>query len=139
MSRVKQIHYRKITRPTRTVFATSLGSKSHITSILVKVVLEDGATGVGEVPTSFSFPLETPLTIKCVLTEARSMMRGMPIEDYPSALSRLRENHCELFELPLNLPQLDTSELRADMLEEQIFPMDPRPGAPVIKEKNPFK
>jgi hypothetical protein len=41
--------------------------------------------------------------------------------------------------LPLNPPQLDPSELRADMLEGQIFPMDPRPGAPVIKEKKPLK
>ena len=41
--------------------------------------------------------------------------------------------------LPLNPPQLDPSELRADMLEGQIFPMDPRPGAPVIKEKKPMK
>ena len=37
--------------------------------------------------------------------------------------------------LPLNPPQLDPSELRADMLEGQIFPMDPRPGAPVLEEK----
>ncbi|MBC8372939.1 MAG: hypothetical protein H8E53_05040, partial [Planctomycetes bacterium] len=60
MSRVRQIHYRKITRPTRTVFATSLGSKSSITSLLVEAALDNGVSGIGEVPTSFSFPLETP-------------------------------------------------------------------------------
>jgi len=91
MSRVRQIHYRKITRPTRTVFATSLGRKSTITSVLVEAALDDGVSGIGEIPTSFSFPLEAPDAIKRVLAEARSMMRGMPIEDYPGALARLRE------------------------------------------------
>ena len=60
MHRVRQIHYRKITRPMRTVFATSLGSKSAVTSVLVEAALDDGVRGIGEVPTSFSFPHETP-------------------------------------------------------------------------------
>lgn len=38
--------------------------------------------------------------------------------------------------LPLNPPQLEPSELRADWGEGQIFPMDPRPGAPVIEPKD---
>ena len=38
--------------------------------------------------------------------------------------------------LPLNPPQLDPKELWADWGEGQIFPMDPRPGAPVITPKN---
>jgi len=93
MRRVRQIHYRKIVRPTRTVFATSLGSKSAITSLLVQVLLDDGVSGLGEVPTSFSFPLETPDAITRVLRRARSMMRGMPIGDYPGVLAKLREGH----------------------------------------------
>ncbi len=93
MRRVRQIHYRTITRPTRTVFATSLGSKSAITSLLVEVSLDDGLRGLGEVPTSFSFPLETPEAIKGVLAEARRLMRRMPIEDYPGVLAGLRESH----------------------------------------------
>ena len=110
MSRVRQIRYRKITRPTRTVFATSLGSKSAITSVLVEVALDDGVSGIGEVPTSFSFPLETLQAITRVLTEARSAMRGMPIEDYPSALAKLRKNHREFY---MTLSGLEVALFRA--------------------------
>ncbi|MDP6636780.1 MAG: enolase C-terminal domain-like protein [Phycisphaerae bacterium] len=112
MSRVRQIHYRKITRPTRTVFATSLGSKSTITSVLVQASLDDGVSGVGEVPTSFSFPRETPDAIIRVLTEARSLMRGMPIEDYPTALAKLRENHREFH---MTLSGLEVALFRASL------------------------
>ena len=110
MSRVRQIHYRKITRPTRTVFATSLGSKSTITSVLVEAALDDGVSGIGEVPTSFSFPHETPEAIKRVLREARSVMRNMPIEDYPSALAGLRKSHREFH---MTLSGLEVALFRA--------------------------
>jgi L-Ala-D/L-Glu epimerase len=112
MSRVRQIHYRKITRPTRTVFATSLGSKSAITSVLVEVALGDGVSGIGEVPTSFSFPLETPQAIIGILTEARSLMRGMAIDDYPGALARLRESHPEFH---MTLSGLEVALFRAEL------------------------
>jgi|MDTC01.2.fsa_nt_gb L-alanine-DL-glutamate epimerase-like enolase superfamily enzyme len=112
MRRVRQIHYRTITRPTRTVFATSLGSKSVITSVLVQVVVDDEISGLGEVPTSFSFPLETPQAIKRVLTEARSTMRGMPIEDYPIALTWLRESHPEFH---MTLSGLEVALFRASL------------------------
>ena len=110
MSRVRQIHYRKITRPTRTVFATSLGSKSSITSLLVEAALDNGVSGIGEVPTSFSFPLETPDAIKRVLAEARSLMRGMEIEDYPGAIAGLRESHREFH---MTLSGLEVALFRA--------------------------
>jgi L-Ala-D/L-Glu epimerase len=110
MRRVRQIHYRTIRRPTRTVFATSLGSKSTITSLLVEVSLDDGLSGFGEVPTSFSFPLETPEAIKGVLRQARSVMRGMPIEDYPGPLAGLRESHPEFH---MTLSGLEVALFRA--------------------------
>jgi len=110
MRRVRQIHYRKITRPTRTVFATSLGSKSAITSVMVEVKLDGGASGLGEVPTSFSFPLETPEAIARVLRESRSMMRSMSIEDYPDVLAKLRENYSEFH---MTLSGLEVALFRA--------------------------
>jgi len=112
MSRVRQIHYKTITRPTRTVFATSLGSKSAITSVLVEVVLDDGVSGTGEVPTSFSFPLETPQAITRLLIEARSLMRGMTIDDYPSALAKLRADHPEFH---MTLSGLEVALFRAKL------------------------
>ena len=115
MSRVRHIHYRQITRPTRTVFATSLGSKSAIVSILVQATLDDGASGLGEVPTSFSFPLETPQAIKRVLTEARSVMRGVAIEDYPGALAKLRESHPAFH---MTLSGLESALFRASLASD---------------------
>ncbi|MBT3199693.1 MAG: hypothetical protein HN350_07230 [Phycisphaerales bacterium] len=115
MSRVRQIHYKTITRPTRTVFATSLGSKSAITSVLVEVVLDSGALGAGEVPTSFSFPLETPKAITRVILEARSIMRSMPIDDYSDALTKLRAGHPEFH---MTLSGLEVALFRAKLADE---------------------
>jgi L-alanine-DL-glutamate epimerase-like enolase superfamily enzyme len=77
----------------RTTFATSLGSKTAITSVLVKVVLAGGAEGVGEVPTSFVMPHETPAAIGAILREARSLLPGAPIGDYARPVADLRRRH----------------------------------------------
>ncbi len=90
MSTITRVRFRKVVRPLRTVFRTSLGSKSMATSVIVEASLSGGAKGVGEVPTSFVVPHETPEAIKAVLADARSRLKGMRIDDYPSALAELR-------------------------------------------------
>jgi len=117
MRRVRQIHYRQITRPTRTVFATSLGSKSAITSVIVEVALQGGASGLGEVPTSFSFPLETPEAIKSIIKEARSLMKGMPIDDYPGVLAKLRGSHRQFH---MTLSGLEVALFRAKLASDGV-------------------
>jgi len=91
MSRIERIRFRQTLRPLRTLFRTSLGSKSIATSVLVEVTLAGGATGVGEVPTSFVLPHETPDAIKAVLADARRALAGAPIDDYPAHLATLRK------------------------------------------------
>ena len=93
--RVRRLELRRVVRPMRTVFATSLGRKSAATSVLVKVVLDGGAAGLGEAATSFVLPHETPQAIEAILRQARSELAGMPIEQYPAALEAIRRRHAE--------------------------------------------
>jgi len=112
MSSIASVRFRKIVRPLRTVFRTSLGSKSLATSVLVEVSLAGGAVGVGEVPTSFAVPHETPEAINTVLGEARVGLKGMAIEDYPSALARLRGRFGEFH---MTLSGLEVALFRASL------------------------
>ncbi len=91
MSRIERIRFWKTCRPLRTLFRTSLGSKSIATSVLVEVTLAGGAKGVGEVPTSFVLPHETPDAIKAVLADARRLLAGAHIDDYPGLLADLKK------------------------------------------------
>ncbi len=59
MSAIEKIHFREVIRPLRTTFSTSLGQKHFMKSVIVKVVLEDGSSGLGECPTSFVLKEET--------------------------------------------------------------------------------
>lgn len=93
MSVIKRLSHRVVVRPMKTTFATSLGAKKAATSVLVKVSLSDGREGLGEVPTSFVMPHETPTAISAILDEAREMFAGNPMDDYPQILARLRTQH----------------------------------------------
>jgi L-alanine-DL-glutamate epimerase-like enolase superfamily enzyme len=93
MSVIKRLSHRVVVRPMKTTFATSLGAKKAATSVLVKVSLSDGREGLGEVPTSFVMPHETPAAISAILDEAREMFTGSRINDYPQILARLRTRH----------------------------------------------
>ena len=91
MSRIDRIRFRTTARPLRTLFRTSLGSKTTATSVLVTVTLAGGAEGVGEAATSFVFPHETPDAIRRICAQARQMLRGEPIASYPAVLAELRQ------------------------------------------------
>ena len=90
MSTIRDIRFRKTVRPMRTTFATALGSKSAATSVLVKVTLDDGSEGVGEVPTSFVLRHETVPAIKSILRETRDELIALPIEECPRRIEAFR-------------------------------------------------
>jgi len=50
-----------------------------------------GPAGLGEAPTSFVMPHETPAAIKDVLRHAHGLLLGVPIEDYPLRLADVRK------------------------------------------------
>ncbi len=91
MSRIQSIRFREIVRPLKTTFSTSLGRKQHIDNVIVKVTLEDGTTGAGEVPTSFAFAHETVAVIKETLTQAAMRLKGKDIGDYGEHVADMRK------------------------------------------------
>lgn len=93
MERIGTIHYRRIRRTLKTTFATALGSKDAIDSVIVRVSLENGTFGEGEIPTSFAFREETLPEICRVLQEIIPGCRGMDIESYPDAVRRFRSDY----------------------------------------------
>ena len=115
MSSIREIRFWKIIRPLRTVFATSLGRKSQATSVLVRVTLADGHSGLGEIPTSFVLPHETVGAIGTVLGEARNALRGVEIMDSPDIHGRLRSRHGQFH---MTLAGLEVALLRAALAAE---------------------
>jgi len=91
MSAIRQIQFAKVVRPMKTTFATSLGAKTCATSVIVKVVLDDGGVGIGEVPTSFVFPHETVEAIKDILAQTKHRIVGRPIEEHVAFIRGLRK------------------------------------------------
>jgi L-alanine-DL-glutamate epimerase-like enolase superfamily enzyme len=110
MSTIAKALFRRVRRPMKTLFATSLGHKSVATSVLVDVILADGVAGRGEVPTSFVMPHETADAIAAVLRAVRTDLLGAPIDDYPQLLASLRQRH-EAFHM--TLAGLETALMRA--------------------------
>lgn len=91
MSTIERIQFVRVVRPMKTTFATSLGAKTCATSVIVRVTLDDGNFGIGEVPTSFVFPQETVEAIGKILTEERRHLIGMPIKEYVPFVQTLRK------------------------------------------------
>lgn len=82
MAGIEDLRIRETVRPLRTTFSTSRGRKQHLHSVIVRVLLDDGRTGTGEVPTSFTYPEETVEEIRRTLDAARAGLRGLPIREY---------------------------------------------------------
>jgi L-alanine-DL-glutamate epimerase-like enolase superfamily enzyme len=90
MSKIERIQFTTAMRPMKTTFATSLGAKTCATSVIIKVILNDGNIGIGEVPTSFVVPRETVEAIKGVLVEAKGQLVRRPIDEYGELVKKFR-------------------------------------------------
>ena len=97
MTVIRDIQLREVKRPLRTLFSTSLGQKQHLRSIMVRVVLNDGASGLGEVPTSLAFKDETTDVARRVLEESTARIRGSSMDDYGPLVDRLRIDNPHAF------------------------------------------
>lgn len=87
------ITWKTVVCPMRMTFATSLGSKTAATSVIVKASSSDGSVGIGEIPTSFVFPHETVAAIGQILTQARPHLIGKPASRYAALISGLRKQY----------------------------------------------
>jgi L-alanine-DL-glutamate epimerase-like enolase superfamily enzyme len=112
MNTIKSIKYRVCARPLRATFATSLGRKDFMKSVLIKVTLADGSRGFGEVPTSHAMPAETPAAIGDLLGEIIPSLRGTDAGEYGQVTARLRKRFGGF---AMTLSGLETALFRADL------------------------
>lgn len=90
---IKGIYMRDVVRPLIATFATSLGQKNQMHSIIVKVRLEDGSEGLGECPTSFVMPNENVQAIRKTIDNARPGLIGRSASEYARMAMDLRQRY----------------------------------------------
>ena len=117
MSVIKQIKFKEVVRPLRTTFATALGEKRVMRSMIVTVLTGGGAAGSGEVPTSAAFKSEDIAVIGRVLHQAAERLKGAEIEGWASLVARLR---MDFPQARMTLSGLETALFRADMAEKGV-------------------
>ena len=89
MTMIEKVTCKTAIRPLRTTFATARGTKNNIVSIMVTALCSDGSIGMGEVPTSFGIPQETPEVIIRHVRRASKWLCGENIEEWPSLKTHL--------------------------------------------------
>ena len=89
MTTIKKISCKTLVRPLRTAFTTARGTKNNATSIIVTAICSDGSVGIGEVPTSFVVPHETPDVIIRHIRGAAKWLAGEPIDQWAALTTRL--------------------------------------------------
>jgi len=115
--RVRSIRLREVVRPLRVRFATSLGAKDFMKSLIVQVILEDGSSGLGECPTSAAFPHETIPFIRTRLKELTPGLIGVSAGDWKELAARLRKDNGPC---PMTLSGLETALFRAGLAAEGL-------------------
>jgi len=116
MCRIEKISFARMVRPMKTTFATALGSKNCATSVIVRVVLEGGQVGTGEVPTSFIVKNETVPVIKEVLGQAREQLIGFSIDHYSEIVKSFRGRWPEFH---MTVSGLETALFRAWLAKQK--------------------
>ena len=107
---IKSVSVRDVVRPLVATFATSLGQKAVMHSIIVTVRLKDGSQGSGECPTSFVLPHENARNIRGMIESERPGLIGRSASDYAGITSRLRQRY-PLF--PMTVSGIETALWRA--------------------------
>ena len=88
---IENLTWKSVVRPMRTTFATSRGTKTRISSVMVTATCSDSAVGLGEVSTSFVLPRETIGAIKKVLTAIKPKLCGQLISNWSSLTAAHRK------------------------------------------------
>ncbi|MCX8021574.1 MAG: hypothetical protein N2745_02250 [Syntrophorhabdaceae bacterium] len=91
--KIKNLELKEITLPLITTFATSLGKKDWIKSIIIKIDLDDGSSGIAECPTSFAFKEETPDRITSLLNNISCSVVDREIVFWEEMLKEIKTEH----------------------------------------------
>ena len=118
MARIKDIRFRSIIRPLRTTFSTSLGRKNYLHNVIIQVVLEDGRSGTGEVPTSFTYPDESIELMRTTLARARVSLKGA--ETGEGGGERVRLLRQDFPRARMTVSGIDVALFRASLKEEGV-------------------
>jgi len=111
-SRIRDIRFRPMERALRIAFATSRGAKHVHRFVLVRAALRGGAGGLGEVPTSLSYPHEFVPAILEALARVRPMLLGAPIDEALGLVPLLRRR---LAGMRMTVSGLEVALLRAKL------------------------
>lgn len=104
------IYVRDVVRQLVATFATSLGQKTMMHSIIVTVRLKGGAEGSGECPTSFVLPQENAGNIRRMIESERPGLIGKNASGYAAIASALRD----MYPLaPMTVSGIETAVWRA--------------------------
>ncbi len=117
MASIKEIKFKQILRPLKTTFATALGKKRAMHSVLVTVSTDSGAEGAGEVPTSAAFKSETVGAICRVLKDAAARIEGAQIDGWASLTAGL---HADFPRARMTLSGLEVALFRAAIAERGV-------------------
>ncbi|MFA7465355.1 MAG: enolase C-terminal domain-like protein [Syntrophales bacterium] len=110
MDDIAEISCRRIRRVLKTRFATALGSKSFLNSVMVRIELKSGMHGEGEIPTSFAVPRETIEAIEEGVRKANFFLANSDISEYPDRIGEFRRLRNDL---PMTSAGLETALFRA--------------------------
>jgi L-alanine-DL-glutamate epimerase-like enolase superfamily enzyme len=115
MAAIRNITWKTVIRPMWTTFATSLGSKTCATSVIVTVTCKNASVGMGEVPTSFILPHENVQAIQTVLSETKTLLLDKPVGDYAALTARLRKQYPDFH---MTISGLEVALYRAHLAAE---------------------
>lgn len=110
MSNIHSISFHEVIRPLKITFATSLGKKDIIKSVIVKIMLDSGHSGIGECPTSLALKDENTTLIKGLLAETSKILTNKPIDEYNKVLKILRSKYKKY---PMTISGLEVALFRA--------------------------
>lgn len=117
MSSIDKIYFKAVTRPLRTTFSTSLGQKHLMKSVIVKVVLKDGSSGLGECPTSFVLKEETIPAIKNIIGEIMPSLKSVPIDSYGDRIEQFRKTYPKN---PMTISGIEVALFRAALQHKGV-------------------
>jgi L-Ala-D/L-Glu epimerase len=114
---VKKLRYRVIERPLRMTFATALGSKNVLRSVIVDITLSDGTRALGEIPTSHAVKDETINVIVRALKELLPSVAGLTESEYPEKIVTLRQHFPRC---PMTIAGVETALFRAFLFSKGV-------------------
>ncbi|MCX7856459.1 MAG: hypothetical protein N2513_00520 [Deltaproteobacteria bacterium] len=93
MGRIASIEFDKIKKPLKITFSTAMGEKKYLQSLILRVTLDTKHNGIGECPTSRSYPEGSLTSMEHFLKGIIPFFLGRDIREYPSLVEKLKKEN----------------------------------------------